>query len=53
MPHLSPMSWILAILMFWMTLSILASTLWWTNHLSFSSKSNFSTSSTQSSWSWL
>nr|QGZ09974.1 ATP synthase F0 subunit 8 [Eisenia nordenskioldi pallida] len=53
MPHLSPMSWILAITMFWTALSILASTLWWTKHLSFSSSSSYSSSALKSSWTWL
>nr|QGZ10000.1 ATP synthase F0 subunit 8 [Eisenia nordenskioldi nordenskioldi] len=52
MPHLSPMNWILAITMFWVTLSILASTLWWTKHHSFSSSSNYHSPSMQNLWKW-
>nr|QGZ10026.1 ATP synthase F0 subunit 8 [Eisenia nordenskioldi pallida] len=53
MPHLSPMSWIAAIFMFWITLSMLASTLWWTNQHSFYSSSKYSSSTPVNSWKWL
>nr|QGZ09935.1 ATP synthase F0 subunit 8 [Eisenia nordenskioldi nordenskioldi] len=53
MPHLSPMSWLLAIPLFWLSLSILISTLWWSKHHSFSSSSSHTSSISQSSWKWI
>nr|YP_009744332.1 ATP synthase F0 subunit 8 [Aporrectodea rosea]QIE13187.1 ATP synthase F0 subunit 8 [Aporrectodea rosea] len=52
MPHLSPMSWILAIVSFWMSISVLASTFWWTENHSFLSKTKYNISSTEFSWKW-
>nr|QGZ10052.1 ATP synthase F0 subunit 8 [Eisenia tracta] len=53
MPHLSPMSWIISIIMFWTTLSMLTSTLWWSKHHSFISSSKYSSPSMENSWNWL
>nr|QGZ10065.1 ATP synthase F0 subunit 8 [Eisenia balatonica] len=53
MPHLSPMSWIISIITFWAALSILTSTIWWSNYHPFSSSSKYNASSLESSWKWL
>nr|QGZ09961.1 ATP synthase F0 subunit 8 [Eisenia nana] len=52
MPHLSPMSWIIAISSFWFSLTILTSTLWWSNHHSFYSTSKYDSSSMENLWKW-
>nr|YP_010384446.1 ATP synthase F0 subunit 8 [Amynthas seungpanensis]UGW52605.1 ATP synthase F0 subunit 8 [Amynthas seungpanensis] len=31
MPHLSPMSWFMALTTFWMVLLLLTTSTWWTN----------------------
>nr|YP_009244861.1 ATP synthase F0 subunit 8 [Amynthas hupeiensis]AMO26946.1 ATP synthase F0 subunit 8 [Amynthas hupeiensis]BDQ43722.1 ATP synthase F0 subunit 8 [Amynthas hupeiensis]BDQ43735.1 ATP synthase F0 subunit 8 [Amynthas hupeiensis] len=31
MPHLSPMSWVLAIITFWFIMLMFTSNIWWTN----------------------
>nr|YP_010481489.1 ATP synthase F0 subunit 8 [Eisenia nordenskioldi]UIX22954.1 ATP synthase F0 subunit 8 [Eisenia nordenskioldi]UIX22967.1 ATP synthase F0 subunit 8 [Eisenia nordenskioldi] len=53
MPHLSPMSWIMAIFMLWTTLSIMTSTFWWAKHHSFFTTANHTTSTPEGSWKWL
>nr|QGZ09987.1 ATP synthase F0 subunit 8 [Eisenia nordenskioldi nordenskioldi]UWM94621.1 ATP synthase F0 subunit 8 [Eisenia nordenskioldi]UWM94634.1 ATP synthase F0 subunit 8 [Eisenia nordenskioldi]UWM94647.1 ATP synthase F0 subunit 8 [Eisenia nordenskioldi]UWM94660.1 ATP synthase F0 subunit 8 [Eisenia nordenskioldi] len=53
MPHLSPMSWIISIITFWLTLSMLASTMWWSKHHSFNSKSKYASPTLLSYWNWV
>nr|YP_010437785.1 ATP synthase F0 subunit 8 [Eisenia andrei]UTB53917.1 ATP synthase F0 subunit 8 [Eisenia andrei] len=52
MPHLSPMSWIISIIMFWTAISMLTSTLWWSNNHLFSSETKHNAHSLETSWSW-
>nr|YP_010869757.1 ATP synthase F0 subunit 8 [Dendrobaena veneta]WGU49267.1 ATP synthase F0 subunit 8 [Dendrobaena veneta] len=53
MPHLSPMSWIISIILFWTSLSMLTSTLWWTSTPQFTStNNNKATQNKNNSWSW-
>nr|QGZ10039.1 ATP synthase F0 subunit 8 [Eisenia spelaea] len=52
MPHLSPMSWLSSIAVFWVTLSLFASTLWWTNPHLFNSEANYIKSAPEMLWSW-
>nr|NP_008240.1 ATP synthase F0 subunit 8 [Lumbricus terrestris]Q34942.1 RecName: Full=ATP synthase protein 8; AltName: Full=A6L; AltName: Full=F-ATPase subunit 8 [Lumbricus terrestris]AAC46866.1 ATP synthase subunit 8 [Lumbricus terrestris]prf//2122275C ATPase:SUBUNIT=8 [Lumbricus terrestris] len=53
MPHLSPMSWITSMLMFWISVSILFSTLWWSNNYLFSSKMTNCAPKSLTPWNWL
>nr|YP_010481476.1 ATP synthase F0 subunit 8 [Drawida ghilarovi]UIX22928.1 ATP synthase F0 subunit 8 [Drawida ghilarovi]UIX22941.1 ATP synthase F0 subunit 8 [Drawida ghilarovi] len=53
MPHLSPMSWIMTILMFWTIMSIMTSLLWWnksTNFMKIIITDNMN--KTSKSWMW-
>nr|UWM94582.1 ATP synthase F0 subunit 8 [Aporrectodea tuberculata]UWM94595.1 ATP synthase F0 subunit 8 [Aporrectodea tuberculata] len=52
MPHLSPMAWIVSIMMFWTSVSLMASTFWWSEHHTFNSKTSYSASSLENSWKW-
>nr|UAJ48163.1 ATP synthase F0 subunit 8 [Metaphire posthuma] len=52
MPHLSPMSWLMAIATFWFTLMLLTSNIWWTNMHTFETDFNKKLSSQQLPWCW-
>nr|BDQ43696.1 ATP synthase F0 subunit 8 [Duplodicodrilus schmardae] len=52
MPHLSPMSWLLAIITFWTVLLLLTSNIWWANLHTFEVGSHKSSGSTELPWPW-
>nr|YP_010492245.1 ATP synthase F0 subunit 8 [Aporrectodea trapezoides]UWM94556.1 ATP synthase F0 subunit 8 [Aporrectodea trapezoides] len=52
MPHLSPMAWIISIVLFWATISLMASTFWWSEHHMFNSTSTHTTPSLKTTWKW-
>nr|BDQ43969.1 ATP synthase F0 subunit 8 [Pheretima iizukai] len=52
MPHLSPMSWFLAIMTFWTILMLFTSNIWWTNLHTFETDSSNKMSNSQLPWCW-
>nr|YP_010614717.1 ATP synthase F0 subunit 8 [Enchytraeus irregularis]WAS35292.1 ATP synthase F0 subunit 8 [Enchytraeus irregularis] len=54
MPHLSPMNWILALLMFWMSMIILLTKSWWSqiSIMPFNLPKKSLTKSSSSMWKW-
>nr|BDQ43553.1 ATP synthase F0 subunit 8 [Amynthas sp. CS029]BDQ43787.1 ATP synthase F0 subunit 8 [Amynthas sp. CS029] len=52
MPHLSPMSWLLAIMTFWTILMLFTSNIWWTNLHTFETDSLSKVSGFQLPWCW-
>nr|BDQ44437.1 ATP synthase F0 subunit 8 [Amynthas corticis] len=52
MPHLSPMSWLMAIITFWTIMMLLTSNIWWTNLHTFEPDSHKKTVTNQLPWSW-
>nr|BDQ43579.1 ATP synthase F0 subunit 8 [Amynthas quintanus] len=52
MPHLSPMSWLLAILTFWTVMLLLTSNIWWTNLHTFETGSLQAKGSKHLPWFW-
>nr|ACR00042.1 ATP synthase F0 subunit 8 [Pectinaria gouldii] len=52
MPHLSPMSWILAPLMFFGLLAVMAATLWWSQLPIFPKILSTSKFSPSNPWNW-
>nr|YP_009192199.1 ATP synthase F0 subunit 8 [Eurythoe complanata]ALO81722.1 ATP synthase F0 subunit 8 [Eurythoe complanata] len=52
MPHLAPLSWMFATLMFWLTLLFFASSIWWAQSPSFPTSNSSLLSSSFSQWNW-
>nr|YP_009245124.1 ATP synthase F0 subunit 8 [Amynthas jiriensis]AMR74062.1 ATP synthase F0 subunit 8 [Amynthas jiriensis] len=52
MPHLSPMSWLLAIITFWTILMLFTSNIWWTNLHAFETDTLQYKGNKQTSWPW-
>nr|YP_009020899.1 ATP synthase F0 subunit 8 [Metaphire vulgaris]AHM23781.1 ATP synthase F0 subunit 8 [Metaphire vulgaris] len=52
MPHLSPMSWLLAIITFWTILMLFTSNIWWTNLHTFETDFRTKSKMNQVSWNW-
>nr|AMO26920.1 ATP synthase F0 subunit 8 [Amynthas sp. 2 JS-2012] len=52
MPHLSPMSWLLAIITFWAIMMLFTSNIWWTNQHMFETSSTTKMKSCQTPWPW-
>nr|QED22594.1 adenosine triphosphate 8 [Amynthas sp. GX201002-04] len=52
MPHLSPMSWLMAIITFWIIMMLFTSNIWWTNLHTFETDSHKKTVAIQLPWSW-
>nr|QGX86591.1 ATP synthase F0 subunit 8 [Lumbricus rubellus] len=52
MPHLSPISWLTSMFMFWFSVSLLFSSLWWSNNYTFNSKMTSYSSSSSKPWNW-
>nr|AMQ12969.1 ATP synthase subunit 8 [Mesenchytraeus solifugus] len=52
MPHLSPMNWLMAILSFWLIISLIMSSNWWSQSNSFSCPKLSSSKSLSKSWNW-
>nr|BDQ44060.1 ATP synthase F0 subunit 8 [Pheretima silvatica] len=52
MPHLSPMSWLLAILTFWIIMMLFTSNIWWTNLHMFETNTLQTSENKHISWSW-
>nr|QED22642.1 adenosine triphosphate 8 [Amynthas sp. AH201608-01] len=52
MPHLSPMSWIMAIISFWAILMLFTSNIWWTNLHTFETDSSSKMKLSQLPWCW-
>nr|YP_009244939.1 ATP synthase F0 subunit 8 [Amynthas pectiniferus]AMO27063.1 ATP synthase F0 subunit 8 [Amynthas pectiniferus] len=53
MPHLSPMSWLLAIIMFWAIMLLFTSNIWWTNLHTFETSSQSKVSGGKQPWCWV
>nr|WGH14682.1 ATP synthase subunit 8 [Dendrobaena tellermanica] len=53
MPHLSPMSWITSIIMFWTAVSIMTSSMWWSWNNAFIPGTNSPSSLNYTPWKWL
>uniref|UniRef100_A0AAU6QG30 ATP synthase F0 subunit 8 n=1 Tax=Prionospio sp. 1 MH-2023 TaxID=3058460 RepID=A0AAU6QG30_9ANNE len=52
MPHLAPLTWALAPLIFWFLLLTISASLWWSFTPSFPSCQTSSRQSSFSSWNW-
>nr|QED22575.1 adenosine triphosphate 8 [Amynthas sp. HN201007-02]QED22629.1 adenosine triphosphate 8 [Amynthas sp. HK201601-13]QED22636.1 adenosine triphosphate 8 [Amynthas sp. ZJ201519-02] len=52
MPHLSPMSWLLAIITFWTIMMLFTSNIWWTNLHTFEADTSSTLKSGQLPWCW-
>nr|YP_010183537.1 ATP synthase F0 subunit 8 [Drawida gisti]QVG61466.1 ATP synthase subunit 8 [Drawida gisti] len=52
MPHLSPMSWVIALFSFWLLLMIFISSMWWSAIPSFSSINIYSSHESNLNWKW-
>nr|BDQ44138.1 ATP synthase F0 subunit 8 [Amynthas distichus] len=52
MPHLSPMSWLMAIITFWALMMLFTSNIWWTNLHTFETDSHSKPSADLHAWSW-
>nr|AMO27011.1 ATP synthase F0 subunit 8 [Amynthas sp. 2 LZ-2016] len=52
MPHLSPMSWLMAIITFWIIMMLFTSNIWWTNLHIFETDSHKKSTSSQLMWTW-
>nr|BDQ43618.1 ATP synthase F0 subunit 8 [Pithemera bicincta]BDQ43943.1 ATP synthase F0 subunit 8 [Pithemera bicincta] len=52
MPHLSPMSWLMAVIMFWLIMLLFTSNLWWTNLHTFETDSPHKMKVSSLPWSW-
>nr|BDQ44216.1 ATP synthase F0 subunit 8 [Polypheretima elongata] len=52
MPHLSPMSWLMAIITFWLVMLLFTSNMWWTSSHTFEAKSPNKISGLQGAWFW-
>nr|QED22585.1 adenosine triphosphate 8 [Amynthas sp. FJ201005-01]QED22631.1 adenosine triphosphate 8 [Amynthas sp. ZJ201522-03]QED22633.1 adenosine triphosphate 8 [Amynthas sp. ZJ201521-01]QED22634.1 adenosine triphosphate 8 [Amynthas sp. HK201601-06]QED22635.1 adenosine triphosphate 8 [Amynthas sp. GD201117-14]QED22649.1 adenosine triphosphate 8 [Amynthas sp. FJ201112-03]QED22652.1 adenosine triphosphate 8 [Amynthas sp. GX201301-02] len=52
MPHLSPMSWLVAIIFFWAILMLFTSNIWWTNLHTFETDSPSKMKGGQLPWCW-
>nr|AAL28032.1 ATPase 8 [Terrisswalkerius erici] len=52
MPHLSPMSWMLAIITFWTIMMMFSSNTWWSNLHTFETDSSINLGSTEKQWQW-
>nr|BDQ44242.1 ATP synthase F0 subunit 8 [Amynthas glaucus] len=52
MPHLSPMSWVLAIMAFWSILMLFTSNIWWSNLHTFETNTTNTVSGSQLPWHW-
>nr|AAL28030.1 ATPase 8 [Fletcherodrilus unicus] len=52
MPHLSPMSWILAIITTWSIMMLFTSGMWWSNQHLFKAASHSHLGATMLQWQW-
>nr|BDQ44112.1 ATP synthase F0 subunit 8 [Pheretima confusa]BDQ44125.1 ATP synthase F0 subunit 8 [Pheretima confusa] len=52
MPHLSPMSWLMAIITFWTIMMLFTSNIWWTNLHTFETDSHKKPIADLRPWSW-
>uniref|UniRef100_A0AAU7YPC7 ATP synthase F0 subunit 8 n=1 Tax=Amynthas bubonis TaxID=3229772 RepID=A0AAU7YPC7_9ANNE len=52
MPHLSPMSWLMAISTFWIILMLFTSNIWWTNLHTFEANIPQTSSKKNIAWPW-
>nr|BDQ44294.1 ATP synthase F0 subunit 8 [Metaphire communissima] len=52
MPHLSPMSWLLAIITFWIIMMLFTTNIWWTNLHTFETGALQTKSNKHAPWSW-
>nr|BDQ43982.1 ATP synthase F0 subunit 8 [Pheretima okutamaensis] len=52
MPHLSPMSWLLAILAFWTIIMLFISNIWWISTHTFETGTMQTSSNKHSIWHW-
>nr|AAL28038.1 ATPase 8 [Terrisswalkerius millamilla] len=52
MPHLSPMSWLLAATTFWTTMMLFTSNMWWSNNHMFKTGDNPLKTSKLMTWEW-
>nr|AAL28050.1 ATPase 8 [Terrisswalkerius phalacrus] len=52
MPHLSPMSWLLAIITFWTTMLLFTSNTWWSNLHMFETDSHTYSEKLTNFWQW-
>nr|QED22577.1 adenosine triphosphate 8 [Amynthas sp. YN201006-04] len=52
MPHLSPMSWLLAIITLWTIMMLFTSNIWWTNLHMFEADTSSTLKSGQLPWCW-
>nr|YP_009244874.1 ATP synthase F0 subunit 8 [Amynthas morrisi]AMO26972.1 ATP synthase F0 subunit 8 [Amynthas morrisi] len=52
MPHLSPMSWLLAAMFFWAILMLFTSNIWWTNLHTFETDSSKTVKGSLLPWCW-
>nr|AAL28026.1 ATPase 8 [Spenceriella cormieri] len=53
MPHLSPMSWLTAIITFWLIMMLFTSNIWWSNTHKFETDSTNQLKAKHLSWNWL
>nr|YP_010258378.1 ATP synthase F0 subunit 8 [Tonoscolex birmanicus]AGW95951.1 ATP synthase F0 subunit 8 [Tonoscolex birmanicus] len=52
MPHLSPMSWLTAILTFWLVLMLFTSNIWWANTYLFETDTSSKHCQPHTQWQW-
>nr|YP_009493553.1 ATP synthase F0 subunit 8 [Cryptonome barbada]AWN55968.1 ATP synthase F0 subunit 8 [Cryptonome barbada] len=52
MPHLAPLSWLLASLLFWITLLTFSSSSWWSQTPSFATSKTMLPTPKFASWKW-
>nr|BDQ43878.1 ATP synthase F0 subunit 8 [Metaphire agrestis] len=52
MPHLSPMSWLLAIITFWTILMLFTTNIWWTNLHTFETGTLKTSGNKHTFWYW-
>nr|AAL28028.1 ATPase 8 [Fletcherodrilus sigillatus] len=52
MPHLSPMSWMMAILSTWSIMMLFTSNIWWSNQHIFKTTSHKMHNNMKTSWQW-
>nr|BDQ43956.1 ATP synthase F0 subunit 8 [Metaphire hilgendorfi] len=52
MPHLSPMSWLMAIMTFWTILMLFTTNTWWTNLHTFETSALQAEGNKHTPWSW-
>nr|AVW86088.1 ATP synthase F0 subunit 8 [Levensteiniella iris] len=52
MPHLSPLNWLLSPIIFWMTIALFMSILWWSQTISFPKLTPQIVNPSSPSWNW-